>query len=329
VQEAMPILVMLGVVMLALILLLLGIVTRGRSGKAHEPVNTMPDASPLTQASQGVASSPSPSEPIRIFLDPGGAATLEIEGRRFSQMSDIGDERLAQRALAALGALQRFSGTPALRVGYTPQGCPGDNAAGAHLHCAQAQVSVTPLRQTLALNDELRAGHTPADGELVIEFQGQRFRRLTDVRDAETGRRLLALLSELAKFSQGLAVPLAKSAEPAPLSEDKFLGQLVASPSEPAPIKIPSLVESLRGPARKPGPMPVGIAGLVEQVLQQQLVDNSALLGRSIHIVTARDGSLNVQVEGQLLHWPDGVSELAVREAVLKAVRTWEANAGR
>ena len=315
-QEAMPILVMLGVVMLALILLLLGIVTRGRSRTAHEPVNTMPDASPLTQASQGVASSPSPSEPIRIFLDPGGAATLEIEGRRFSQMSDIGDERLAQRAMAALGALQRLSDTPALR-------------AGAHLHCAQAQVSVTPLRQTLALNDELRAGHTPADGELVIEFQGQRFRRLTDVRDAETGRRLLALLSELAKFSQGLAVPLAKSAEPAPLSEDKFLGQLVASPSEPAPIKIPSLVESLRGPARKPGPMPVGIAGQVEQVLQQQLVDNLALLGRSIHIVTARDGSLNVQVEGQLLHWPDGVSELAVREAVLKAVRTWEANAGR
>jgi hypothetical protein len=232
VQEAMPILVMLGVVILALILLVLGIFTLGRSRKAHEPVRAMPDASPLTQASEAVALSPSPSEPIRIFLDPSGVATVEIEGRRFSQISDIGDERLTQRALAALGALQRFSG-------------------------------ITPPRQTLALNDELRAGHTPADGEFVIEFQGQRFRRLTDVRDTETGRRLLAMLSELAAFSQGLAMPLAKSAELEPLSEGKFLGQLVASPSEPAPIKIPSLVESLRAPARKPGPMPVGIAGQV------------------------------------------------------------------
>jgi hypothetical protein len=296
-QEAMPILVMLGVVMLALVLLLLGIVTLGRSRKAHEPVDTVPDATPLAQASGADASSPSPPEPIRIFLDPGGAATVEIEGRRFSQIRDIGNERLTQRALAALDALQRFSG-------------------------------IMPLRQTLALDDELRAGHTPADGELVIEFQGQRCRHLTDVRDAETGRRLLALLSELATFSQGAAVPSAKSDEQAPLSEDKFLGQLVAPASEPAPIKIPSLVESLRTPARKPGPMPVGIAGQVEQVLQQQLVDNPALLGRSIHIVTARDGSLNVEVEGQLLHWPDGVTELAVREAVQKAVRTWEASAG-
>jgi hypothetical protein len=270
----------------------------GRSGKAHEVVVPQSVAS-VTEASEVVASSPAPAEPIRVFIEPDGTASVEVEGRRFSQISDISDEHLTQRALAALGALQRFGG-------------------------------ITLLRQTpaLALNDELRAGHTPADGELVIEFQGQRFRRLTDVRDAETGRRLLAMLGELAMFSQGGAVPPAKSAETAPLSEDKFLGQLVAPPSEPAPIKIPSLVESLRAPARKPGPMPVGIAGQIEQVLQQQLADNSALLGRSIHLVTTRDGSLNVEVEGQPLHWPDGVPEPAVREAVQKAIRTWEASAG-
>lgn len=297
-QDAMPILVMLGVVMLALILLLLGLLTLGRSRKAHEPVGAMQAASPLTQADEASGPSPAPSEPIRIFLDPGGAATVEIEGRRFGQIGDIGDERLAQRALAALGALQRFSG-------------------------------ITPPAQTVALQDELRAGHTPADGELVIEFQGQRFRRLSDAGDTETGRRLLAMLGELATFSQGQVVPLVKSAEPEPLSEGKFLGQLVTPPSEPEPIKIPSLVESLRAPVRKLGPMPVGIAGQVEQVLQQQLADAPALLGRSIHIVTARDGSLNIQVEGQLLHWPDQVSEPAVREAVQQAIRTWEASAGR
>ncbi len=296
-QDAMPILVMLGVVMLALILLLLGLLTLGRSRKAHEPVGGVQAASPLTEAGEAAGPSPAPSEPIRIFLDPSGAVTVEIEGRRFGQIGDIGDERLTQRALAALGALQRFSG-------------------------------ITPPAHRLDLQDELRAGHTPADGELVIEFQGQRFHRLTDVRDADTGRRLLAMLGELVTFGRGQVVPLVKNAEPETLSEGRFLGQLVTPPSEPGPIKIPSLVESLRAPARKPGPMPVGIAGQVEQVLQQQLAGNPALLGRSIHIVTARDGSLNIEVEGQLLHWPDKVSEPAVREAVQKAIRVWEASAG-
>jgi hypothetical protein len=297
-QEAMPILVMLGIVILALILLLIGIFTLGRSGKAHQAVASQ-DVSPSAEASDAVTLPPVPSEPVRIFLEPDGAASIEIEGRRFARMSDIGDERLTQRALAALGALQRFCG-------------------------------ITPPRQMLALSDELRAGHTPADAELVVEFQGQRFRRLADVCDGETSRRLLTMLGELATFSEGQAVStsLAKRAEPEPMSEDKFLGELVAPPSEPAPIKIPGLIEALRSPAPKPGPMPVGIAGQVEQVLQRQLVDNSTLRGRSIHIVTARDGSLNVEVEGQLRQWPDGVSEPTVREAVQKAIRTWEISAG-
>ena len=296
-QGAMPTLI-LGVVILALILLLVGVFTLDRSGKARQAAAPQ-DASPLAEADEAVTLSPSPSESIRIFFEPDGAATVEIEGRRFTQMSEIGDERLTQRALATLGALQRFCG-------------------------------ITPPRQALALNDELRVGRTLADEELIVEFQGRRFRRLAEVRDGETRRRLLALLGELAAFSPGQAAPapLTGRAEPEPRSEDKFLGQLVASPSEPAPIKMPGLVEALRSPARKPGPMPVGIAGQIEQVLQQQLVSNSALRGRSIHIVTARDGSLNVQVEGQWLHWPDGVSEPAVREAVQNSIRAWETSAG-
>lgn len=296
-QGVMPTLI-LGVVILALILLLVGVFTLDRSGKARQAAAPQ-DASPLAEANEAVTLSPSPSEPIRIFFEPDGAAMVEIEGRRFTQMSEIGDERLTQRALATLGALQRFCG-------------------------------ITPPRQTLALNDELRVGRTLVDGELIVEFQGRRFHRLAEVRDGETRRRLLALLGELAAFSPGQAAPepLTGRAEPEPRSEDKFLGQLVASPSEPAPIKMPGLVEALRSPARKPGPMPVGIAGQIEQVLQQQLVSNSALRGRSIHIVTARDGSLNVQVEGQWLHWPDGVSEPAVREAVQNSIRAWETSAG-
>ena len=53
-------------------------------------------------------------------------------------------------------------------------------------------------------------------------------------------------------------------------------------------------MDSLRTPAPKPAPMPIGIAGQIEQILQQQLMDNATLRGWSIHIVTAPDGSLQV-----------------------------------
>jgi hypothetical protein len=79
-----------------------------------------------------------------------------------------------------------------------------------------------------------------------------------------------------------------------------------------------------RAVASKAVPAPIGLAGHIDQVLQDQLVDNAALLGRSIHLATAPDGSLVVQVDGVPFHWPDGVSDADVRAAVQRAIQKWE-----
>jgi hypothetical protein len=79
-----------------------------------------------------------------------------------------------------------------------------------------------------------------------------------------------------------------------------------------------------RAVASKAVPAPIGLAGHIDQVLQDQLVDNAALLGRSIHLATALDGSLVVQVDGVPFHWPDGVSDADVRAAVQRAIQKWE-----
>lgn len=296
-QEALPILIILGIVVISLALILAGILFNARSRRARQesemPLDVQVSAEPLDVPSVG------PSESIRFYINSDGAVSVELEGRRFARLDYIGDERLIRRVLAAVEKVQRFAGvTP-----FAPR--------------------LTPAE----LTDELRVGHAPAGGALVIEFRGERYRQLMDVRDGETGRQLLSMIGELVAFAQGRVLPPEASVttgEPGGLNEDAFLKRLAVPPPVTAPLRLPTLFESLRRTASGQESAPIGIAGQIEKVLQEQLEDNVALQGRSIHVTTAPDGSLVVDVEGNRLHWPDQVRDPAVREAVQKAIRTWE-----
>jgi hypothetical protein len=137
----------------------------------------------------------------------------------------------------------------------------------------------------------------------------------------------LSMIGELVAFAQGRVLrPAAPDAsgQPGGPSEDAFLKRLAVPPSVPAPLKMPTLIESLQRTGSRSESAPIGIAGQIEKVLQEQLMDNVALQGRTIHVATASDGSLVVDLEGNQLHWPDQVRDPAVREAVQKAIRTWE-----
>jgi len=304
VEQVLPIFILLGIIIVALALMLVGIFANTRARQAQQtPVDGMPPgevaSTPLASDSTAESLAESLAKSIAVHLQPNGDVVLEIEGQRFRRMDDIGDNRLAARVQAAVAGMQRFAG-------------------------------ITPTAQrpaALELADELRIGHAPAGGALVIEMDGRRYRRLSDLPSEESGRQVLAMIGELTAFAQGLGVP-AQTSQPATPAPDEFLKQLSAAASAPAPLKSYSLLESLRTPTPKPAPMPIGIAGQVEQILQQQLADNPTLRGWSIHIVTAPDGSLQVQVEGQSLHWPDSVPDGPVRDVVQKAIRAWEQTAG-
>ena len=298
-EQVLPIYILLGIVIVALALMLVGIFASARARQAQQtPVDGIP---PGEGASTPLASD-SIADSITVHLQPNGDVVLEIEGRRFRRMDDMGDNRLAERlqaiVRAAVAGMQRFAG-------------------------------ITPSAQrpaALELADELRIGHAPADRALVIELDGRRYRQLSDLPSEESRRQVLAMMGELTAFAQGL-VP-AQTSQPATPAPDEFLRQLSTAAPAPAPLKSYSLMDSLRTPVPKPAPMPIGIAGQVEQILQQQLADNPTLRGWSIHIVTAPDGSLQLAVEGQSLRWPDGVPDGPVRDAVQKAIRAWEQTAG-
>jgi hypothetical protein len=300
VEEAMPLFIFLGAGILALALVLVGIFALGRSRQAPEKADSRP-ASPSAGSAESASSEalhPSAPEPIRIHVQDDGSFSVEIEGRRFTRLSDVMNDRLVQRAKAAISAIQKFADV-------------------------MPEVGPAPVE----LNNELRAGYLWEDGTFIVEFRGQRYHKLTEIHDGEIGRGVLGMIGKLDTFAQGLAVPPPappiKPSEQKGTVEEEFLRQLAAPSAEPKPLKMPGLMESLRDRPSKAEPMPVGIAGQIETILQQQLLDNTFLLGRSIHIVTMKDGSLGVQVEGKLFKWPDEVEPI-VREAVQNAIRVWE-----
>ena len=332
-EEALPVLIFMGIGMLALVLLLVGLFATARArarrasgeliektlaeGKSLVPKSLVNKPAIESQAAPQVALQTAPPAPSQaapqaapsllpalldqIVLCPesDGTFCVEIEGRRFRSLSEIGDEQLVNRVWAAVAGLQRFAG-------LAPRG---------------------PESAAVELEDELRTGRLPTDRALVIEFRKRRYRRLQEVRDAKTGRDLLAMIDELVKFTQGLVAPppAPPPAQPAPPADVAFLDQLTKpAAAEPEPLKVYSLFDSLRTPTPKVAPMPVGIAGQIEQILQRQLLDNATLRGWSVHLVTAPDGSLAVQVEGQTLPWPDRVPPGPVRDAVQRAIWTWE-----
>jgi len=269
--------------------MLVGVFASARGRQAQQtPVDDMP-------LGEAALASDSSADSIVVHLQPNGDVVLEIEGRRFRRMDDIGDERLAARMRAAIAGMQRFAG-------------------------------IVPRSATPELADELRIGHAP-DRTLVIELGGRRYRQLSDVPSEESRRQVLAMVGELTAFAQRLVIP-APTRQPATPAPDDFLKRLSKPAPAPEPLKSYSLIDSLRTPAPKPAPMPIGIAGQIEQILQQQLIDDVTLRGYSIHIVTAPDGSLQLAVEGQTLPWPGGVPDGPVRDAVQKAIRTWEQTAG-
>jgi hypothetical protein len=298
--QALSALALYGVIIMACVLLLVGILAANRS---RRPPGTpkAPQEPPALFPSQAPAPSPSLATPapIQLYLETDGQLWLEIEGRRYSRIGDMGDHRLAERALQAVGAMQRFAG-------------------------------IAPAVPQAELSDALRAGRQPSDGSFVVEYRGRTYRRISEIEDGQVGNRMLALISELVTFTQGLVAPASAAAAGAselqspPMAQEEFIRRLSEPVAAPTPIKMPSLIESMRRPAPKIEAMPVGIAGQIDEILQVQLLSNAALVSRSIHVVTAKDGSFNVEADGQLLHWPDGVTAPLVREAVQKAIQTWE-----
>jgi hypothetical protein len=186
-----------------------------------------------------------------------------------------------------------------------------------------------------------------ADGALIVEIHGRRYRSLGEITDAQVGRRFLGNVKALAHFARlgdveipdewGVEAPSApqpesRSAPPAEPSQPLPPPPPPPAPSTPAsrPAESTSLLGGLFGRGAKPGEPEEEIdtrpmAEQIEELLQYRLTSSPDLRHRSIHVRSAADGGVRIEVDGRYYDGVGDVEDEDVREFIQSIIREWEA----
>jgi hypothetical protein len=183
-------------------------------------------------------------------------------------------------------------------------------------------------------------------GELVVEVEGRRHRKITQIRDGTVGRRVLLAIQELDDFvgphgqkplpeMHRLSPTSVAPVEPTPrLDPDlAFLGALGESdPDEGSTEQRVDLVGYWRkglGSALRRGSVeepasPKSFIDEIEELLQLRLASRSDLLGRGIHFRSNVTGELRIEVDGRLYDRMDAIPEPAIVAFLKETIRAWE-----
>lgn len=162
-----------------------------------------------------------------------------------------------------------------------------------------------------------------ADGRLVIEIGGKRYRNLAEITDPQVRRRFMGNAEALAHFAAEEASSSDQdiwSYSPAKATEQPTTSSQPIMPSSSVPVEAspaPDTAEETE--------VPKTIADEIEEMIQYRLGMTPALTGRSIHIRSAMGGGIRVEVDG---HGFDSVSDVTDSEVlafIQSVIREWEA----
>ncbi len=182
------------------------------------------------------------------------------------------------------------------------------------------------------------------EGYLMVEIEGQRYRRLFDVRDGEVGRRLLETINRLVAFSKGRESRIAAAPPPQTIA----LPPTTAAPAGGAEGEGPPqmLLEQLhqqdddrprksrisidprpfhrRSEAKQVG-ITLNLADEIERLLQIRVKASPELSERYIHVASAPDGGLRFEVDGVPYNAIDAIPEPQVQALIRGAISDWDA----
>lgn len=179
-----------------------------------------------------------------------------------------------------------------------------------------------------------------ADGSLIVEINGQRYRRLTDITDAQVGRRFIGNAQALARFARLGDVDIPEEQEDLPYISDSPVPPSASLPTElpPLPSAPPLQPTAATGGWHEAGAGGSGSGGAgdaetaaksmpeqIEELLQFRLARTPEMAHRSIHVRPAMDGGVRIEVDGRFYDGVGSVTDAPVREFIQATIREWEA----
>jgi hypothetical protein len=184
------------------------------------------------------------------------------------------------------------------------------------------------------------------EGFLVVEVEGQRYRRLFDIRDGEVGQRVWDIINRLLSFSKGREsrVPL----PPAPqVSQDRAptsapaLGDISAGRSQAffEQLQQPDALAPARKPRLTVDPVPfrsrdtmqdalisLNLAAEIDQLLQIHVKASPEFSRRFIHVRSAPDGMLRFRVDEGHYSSIDEIPDLQIQALIRATIAEWDSH---
>ena len=206
----------------------------------------------------------------------------------------------------------------------------------------------------------LRDGDT---GAIIVEVEGNRYRRLTEIQDGRIGNQILEAIADLIKFTGGIVRGQWAPASPTPVvptremppqpqvvepasparavaaeppgsdEEEAFLQrlregdlQVSQTPPKEAQPSIMSYFTRRRTPQAAAEGIRAGGTFIdeIEEILQRMSSTAPTPLGQEVHVGTSPEGGLQIQVGTQYFSSADEVPDPTIRGLIKAAVKEWE-----
>jgi hypothetical protein len=157
--------------------------------------------------------------------------------------------------------------------------------------------------------DAIFVTRDPVSNEWVVDVNGTRYRNLKDIHDDQAARKVLDALSGLQRFAGSIPIVNAPApiVDPIPTGSRAAVGPTSSALSSP---KVSSPKDSL--------------LDQIDAVLQHNLLQQTELSTRVIHVGAAADGSLRIEVDRQFYTTPDEIPEQFIRDIIKLSIQEWE-----